>query len=144
VVFNYAYDRAVFTRFAESVLVSEEPPEVLVFDRTGNTPPLAPAHILNLWLSRRLPWGIGVGLGGRYVSSQFIAADNMYAIPAAFTMDATVTVPAGPLEGRLVLRNLTDATYYTRGLGTTSVIPGAPFAIYAGFAMRWAGPTPAR
>jgi iron complex outermembrane receptor protein len=145
VVFNYAYDRAVFTHFAESVLISEEPPEVAVFDRTGNTPPLAPAHILNLWLSRRLPWwGIGVGLGGRYVSSQFIAADNMYAIPAAFTMDATVTVPAGPLEGRLVLRNLTDATYYTRGLGTTSVIPGAPFAIYAGFAMRWSGSTPTR
>jgi iron complex outermembrane receptor protein len=140
---NYAYDRAVFTHFAESVQVSEEPPAFEVFDRSGNTPPLAPAQIVNLWLSRKLPHGIGLGVGGRYVSSQFIAADNAYAIPAVFTADAMLTVPVGPFEGRLQLRNLTDAKYYTRGLGTTSVIPAAPIAIFAGFALRWNGPAAA-
>ncbi len=144
VVLNYAYDRAVFTHFAESVLVSEEPPISTVFDRTGNTPPLAPAQIVNLWLSRRLRNGVGLGIGGRYVSSQFIAADNAYAIPAAFTADAMLRVPMGPVEGRLQLRNLTNTRTYTRGIGTTSVIPAEPFAINAGFALRWNGPAPAR
>lgn len=142
VLLAYAYDRAVFTRFAESVLVSEAPPAFVVFDRTGNTPPLAPAQIVNLWVTRRLPRGIEVSAGGRYVSKQFIAADNAFAIPGAFTADAALAVPLGPFKGRIELRNLGDTRTYTRGLGTTSVIPAAGFAAYAGFEMRWAAPPP--
>jgi iron complex outermembrane receptor protein len=142
VLLAYAYDQAVFTRFAESVLVSEAPPAFAVFDRTGNTPPLAPAHIVNLWVTRRLPRGVELSAGGRYVSKQFIAADNAFAIPGAFTADAALSVPLGPFKGRVELRNLTDARTYTRGLGTTSVIPAAGFAAYAGFAMRWTAPAP--
>lgn len=138
--FAYAYDRAVFTRFAESVLVAFVPPTFLTFDRAGNTPPLAPAQVANLWLSRRLPAGWEVGAGGRYVSRQFIAADNAFAIPGAFTVDASLSLPLGPFKGRLDLKNLFGEKTYTRGLGTTSVIPASGFAIYAGIEARFAVP----
>jgi iron complex outermembrane recepter protein len=144
VVFSYAYERAVFTRFAESVLVAFEPPTFITLDRTGNTPALAPAQIANLWLSRRLPGGLELGAGGRYVSRQFIAADNAFAIPAAFTADASLALPLGPLKARLEVKNLTDARTYTRGLGTTSVIPASGVAVYAGVEMRWTAPSLAR
>lgn len=144
VVFSYAYESAVFTRFAESVLVAFEPPTFATVDRTGNTPPLAPAQIANLWLSRRLPAGLELGLGGRYVSRQFIAADNAFAIPAAFTADASLALPLGPLKARIEVKNLTDTKTYTRGLGTTSVIPASGVAFYAGVTMRWTAPFLAR
>jgi TonB-dependent siderophore receptor len=144
VVFSYAYERAVFTRFAESVLVAFAPPTFLTVDRTGNTPALAPAQIANLWLSRRLPAGLELGVGGRYVSRQFIAADNAFAIPAAFTADASLALPLGPLKARIEVKNLTGARTYTRGLGTTSVIPASGAAVYAGVEMRWTAPSSAR
>jgi TonB-dependent siderophore receptor len=135
--FTYAYDRAVFTRFAESVLIAFVPPTFATFDRSGNTPPLAPAHIATLWLARRLPGGWELGAGGRYVSRQFVAADNAFAIPGAFTVDASLSLPLGPLKGRIDLKNLTGERTYTRGLGTTSVIPASGFAVYAGVEARW-------
>jgi TonB-dependent siderophore receptor len=144
VVFSYAYESAVFTRFAESVLVAFEPPTFATVDRTGNTPPLAPAQIANLWLSRRLPAGLELGAGGRYVSRQFIAADNAFAIPAAFTADASLALPVGPLKARIEVKNLTNTKTFTRGLGTTSVIPASGAAVYAGVTMRWTAPFQAR
>ena len=144
VVFSYAYESAVFTHFAESVLVGFEPPTFLTIDRTGNTPPLAPAQIANLWLSRRLPGGLELGAGGRYVSRQFIAADNAFVIPAAFTADASLALPLGPLKARIEVKNLTNTKTYTRGLGTTSVIPASGAAVYAGVTMRWTAPFLAR
>lgn len=144
VVFSYAYESAVFTRFAESVLVGFEPPTFVTVDRTGNTPPLAPAQIANVWLSRRLPAGLELGAGGRYVSRQFIAADNAFAIPAAFTADAALALPLGPLKARVEVKNLTNTRTFTRGLGTTSVIPASGVAVYAGVTMRWTAPFLAR
>jgi outer membrane receptor protein involved in Fe transport len=138
--FTYAYDRAVFTRFAESVLVAFVPPTFVTFDRTGKTPPLAPAHIATLWLSRGFRGGWELGAGGRYVSRQFIAADDAFAIPGAFTANASLSLPLGPFKGRIDLKNLTGARTYTRGLGTTSIIPASGFAVYAGIEARWAVP----
>lgn len=137
VLLTYAYDRAVFTRFAEQVLVAFAPPAFATIDRTGRTPPLAPAHIAGLWLARRLPGGLELGAGGRYVSRQFIAADNAFAIPGAFTADASLALPLGPWKARLDVKNLTGAKTWTRGLGTGSVIPGPGVAVYAGVEMRW-------
>jgi TonB-dependent siderophore receptor len=144
VVFSYAYERAVFTRFAESVLVGFEPPTFITVDRTGNTPALAPAQIANLWLARQLPAGLELGVGGRYVSRQFIAADNAFAIPAAFTADASLALPLGPFKARIEVRNLTDTKTYTRGLGTTSIIPASGVAVYAGVQLRWTAPSSTR
>lgn len=116
------------------------PPAFTTFDRDGNTPPLAPASIANLWLARRLPGDWELGAGCRYVSRQFIAADNAFVIPGAFTVDASLSRLLGPLKARIDLKNLTGETYYTRGLGTTSVIPASGVAIYAGIEARWSAP----
>ncbi len=78
------------------------------------------------------------------MSRQFIAADNAFAIPAAFTADASLALPLGPLKARIEVKNLTDTKTYTRGLGTTSVIPASGVAFYAGVTMRWTAPFLAR
>ncbi len=140
---SYAYNDAVLTRFREQVQVSFFPPAYATLDRAGNTPPLAPAHIANLWLTRRLPGGFEISLGGRYTSSQFIAADNAFAIPAAFTADAALSYSLGRLKAHLNAKNLTDKRTYTRGFGSTSVIPASGFALYAGIDVLWAPATDA-
>lgn len=136
-LFSYAYDDATFTRFDELALISFIPPTFATVDRAGNTLPLAPAHIANLWLTHRLPGGLELSLGGRYVSRQFIAADNAFAIPGAFTADAALSYAFGRYKGRLNLKNLTGKRTYTRGFGSTSVLPASGLAVYAGIEVRW-------
>jgi len=137
-LFSYAYNDATLTRFDELALVSFFPPTFATVDRSGNTPPLAPAHIANLWLTHRLPGGLELSLGGRYVSRQFIAADNAFAIPAAFTADAALSYQLGRFKAHLNAKNLTGKKTYTRGFGSTSVIPAPGFALSAGIEVRWA------
>ncbi|HTQ80451.1 MAG TPA: hypothetical protein VMM92_10680, partial [Thermoanaerobaculia bacterium] len=78
-------------------------------------------------------------LGGRYVSRQFIAADNAFAIPAAFTADAALAYQLGHLRAHVNLRNLTDKKTYVRGFGSASVLPASGFSLYAGLEVRWQG-----
>ena len=40
---------------------------------------------------------------------------------------------------RLNFRNLTDRDYYTRGFGSSSVIPGDPFAVYGSVELGFGG-----
>lgn len=136
-LFTYAYDDAVLTRFRERLQVSLFPPVFVTLDRTGNAMPLAPAHIASLWLTHRLPAGFEVSLGGRYTSRQFIAADNAFAIPGAFTADAALSCSLGHFKAHLNAKNLTDRKTYTRGFGSTSVIPAPGFSLYAGIDVLW-------
>jgi iron complex outermembrane recepter protein len=141
-LFSYAYDDATFTRFDELALVSFFPPTFAVVDRAGNNLPLAPEHIANLWLTRRLGDRLEASLGGRYVSRQFIAADNAFAIPAAFTADAALSYQVGRFRAHLNAKNLTGKKTYTRGFGSSSVIPAPGFGLYAGIEVRWAPSAP--
>jgi iron complex outermembrane receptor protein len=136
-LFAYAYDDAELTRFRERLQVSFIPPLFVTFDRAGNAPPLAPAHIASLWLTHRLPGGLEVSLGGRYTSRQLIAADNAFAIPGAFTADAALAYSLGRIKAHVNAKNLTDRKTYTRGFGSTSVIPARGFALYAGIDVLW-------
>jgi iron complex outermembrane receptor protein len=140
-LFSYAWNEATFTRFDELALVAFVPPTYAVVDRAGNTLPLAPAHVANLWLTRRLPGGLELSLGGRYVSRQFIAADNAFAIPGAVTADAALAYPFGRYKAHLNLKNLTGKKTFTRGFGSTSVLPASGFAAYAGIEIRWSPAT---
>ena len=71
--------------------------------------------------------GIELGLGARYVASQFIAEDNQYSIGGVLTLDASMSYRYRQATIRINARNLTDRTYETRGFGATSVIPASPF-----------------
>ncbi len=131
--FAYAYNDAELTSFTELVQVSLVPPAFLTLDRSGNAPAFAPDHVMNLWLSKDLTPRFGFGGGARYVSSQFIAEDNSFAIDGVLTFDATAFYKIGDFRLRLNLKNLTDREYYLRGFGGSSVIPAPPFTAYLGF-----------
>ena len=138
-LFSYAYTDAELTRFAELVQIGFEPPAFSVVDRSGNTPAFAPEHIASLWLSRRFGKGLGLGLGGRFLSEQLIAEDNAFELDASTTFDAALFYELGAWRLSLNLKNLSDEKYFTRGFGTTSVIPADGFALYGGveYRMGW-------
>jgi len=127
---SYAYNDAELTSFAESIVVSIAPPASIVVDRSGNKPAFAPGHLLNFWLSHDLSRSFGVAFGGRYVGSQFIAEDNLFAIDGVLTFDATAFYRFQDVTLRANFKNLTDREYFQRGFGGTSVIPAAPFSAF--------------
>jgi TonB-dependent siderophore receptor len=130
--FSYAFNDAELTRFAESIVIPQ-PPTLLVFDRSGNKPAFAPEHIFNVWASKDLTERFGVGVGARYISSQFIAEDNAFELDSVFTLDAMAFYRFGDLKLRVNLKNITDREYFQRGFGAVSVIPAPPFTAYFGF-----------
>ena len=136
VFLTYAYSSAELTRFTE--MLSVPTPTGMQFqhlDRSGNRPAFSPRHILNVWSALGFDGGIELGLGARYVGSQFIAEDNQYRIGGVLTLDASASYTYGHTTVRLNARNLTDREYETRGFGATSVIPAPPFACTPRF--RW-------
>ncbi|HET9482044.1 MAG TPA: TonB-dependent siderophore receptor [Candidatus Polarisedimenticolia bacterium] len=138
---SYAFNDAELTRFTERVPVGFDPmtfmPIFATLDRSGNTPSFAPEHILNFWVSQKFENGFGVGGGARYLSDQYIAEDNAFAIDEYVTVDAAVYYTTGPWDLSLNFWNLTDREYETRGFGSTSVIPAAPFSVFGGVQYRF-------
>ncbi len=122
---SYAYTDAELTSFSE--LVPLQPPDFVVIDRSGNRAPFAPRHLFSLWTSKRFDGGLGVALGLRALSDQFVAEDNRYSIAGYATLDAMVSYEVRRLRLRLNLRNLTGTEYATRGFGSVSAIPARPF-----------------
>lgn len=128
----YAFTDAELTRFTELIDPSfGQFPPILV-DRSGNTPPFAPRHILSLYLLKELGSGLSLGGGARYLSEQFIAPDNRFAIDGSLIFDASVAYRLDTWKLSLNLKNLTGREYETRGFGSASVLPADPFAIYLG------------
>lgn len=127
----YAFTDAEFTEFTELV-----PTQVGFdfFDRTGNMPAFAPEHMVNFWASKSFDAGFGLGLGGRYLSEQFIAAENVFAIDSAFLLDAAIWYNLGRATIQFNAKNLTDTETEMRGFGNTSVIPAAPLAVFGSVA----------
>ncbi len=131
--FSYAYNDAELTSFTELVQIAVAPPAYVTLDRSGNEPAFAPNHIMNLWLSKDITPRFGIGGGARYVSSQFIAEDNVFELDGVLTFDATAFYKLGDFKLRLNLKNVTDREYFLRGFGSSSVIPAPPFTAYFGF-----------
>lgn len=131
--FSYAYNDAELTSFAERIQISLAPPAFITLDRSGNKPAFAPEQVMNLWLSKDITPRFGIGGGARYVSSQYIAEDNVFALEDVLTFDAMAFYKIGDFRLRLNLKNLTDREYYMRGFGSSSVIPAPPFTAYFGF-----------
>ncbi|MBW2277583.1 MAG: TonB-dependent receptor [Deltaproteobacteria bacterium] len=126
----YAYTDGELTRFTEQVLVGFFPPTFATVDRSGNTPAFTPEHLLNIWLSRHYDNGFGFGLGGRWVSEQYIAEDNRFEIDAYWTVDASLFYRHGPWKVSLHGKNLTGEEYLTRGFGGASVIPAQTESVF--------------
>jgi TonB-dependent siderophore receptor len=129
----YAFTDAELTEFKEDILVpTPQGPIPQRVDRSGNTPAFAPKHILSVWTNREFGNRLGLGAGARYLSGQFIDEDNAFQIDDIFLVDAMLYYRLGNWRWSVNFKNLTDREYETRGFGSTSVLPGNPFAVYAG------------
>lgn len=125
----YAFTEPELTEFVDQI---DGAPTVQI-DRSGNVPAFAPKHILNIWTNKTFDTRLGLGLGGRYLSEQFIDEDNAYKIDAIFTLDAMLYYQIGNWRWSLNAKNLTNTEYETRGFSlfySASVLPGSPRAIY--------------
>ncbi|MCI0692354.1 TonB-dependent receptor [candidate division KSB1 bacterium] len=125
----YAFTEPELTEFIDQI---DGAPTVQI-DRSGNVPAFAPKHILNVWTNKTFGNRLGLGLGGRYLSEQFIDEDNAYKIDDIFTLDAMLYYQIGNWRWSLNVKNLTDTEYETRGFSlfySASVLPGSPRAIY--------------
>jgi TonB-dependent siderophore receptor len=129
----YALTDAELTHFADSVIT---PVGFFVTDRSGNTPPFVPRHILRLWVSKELWRGLGVAAGLHALSEQFVGEDNRYRIDGYATVDAAVSYDFGRVRLAVNLKNLTGTEYETRGFGGVSAIPGRPFEALARIDLR--------
>jgi iron complex outermembrane receptor protein len=136
----YAYTDAELTNFTERVIVGFDPgtgqPIEATVDRSGNTPAFVPKNLLNLWLSKTLRNGLGIGGGARFIGEQYVAEDNEGQIDSALVFDATVFYDFSSVRLSVNFKNLTDEEYEVRGFGSTSVIPADPFSVFVGARFR--------
>jgi len=122
----YAFTSAELTSFAEIVPL---PQGFIVLDHSGHVPAFAPRHIASLWGTASLGHGFSLAAGLRYVSEQFVAADNRNSIEGYAVADAALFYARGRARVAVHLRNLTSTEYATRGFGSDSAIPGRPFEL---------------
>lgn len=134
-IFTYAYTNSKMSEFNEIVTIGVDNsgrPMTAVVDRSGNSASFAPQNIVSFWHNREIGQVGGFGAGVRYVSSQYIAEDNIYKIDGYVTFDAMVYYQLGKTRWQFNLKNISSSKYEMRGFGGYSVIPAPPFSIHAG------------
>ena len=130
---SYALSNARLTRFAELIPVFTQTGVTFqLADRSGNRAAFSPRHIFNGWTAKGFDNGLELGLGARFVASQYIAEDNQFQIRDVLTLDASVSYVYRQLQFRINAKNFTNQEYETRGFGSASVIPANPFGVYCG------------
>ena len=76
----------------------------------------APQHVVNYWVSYRLPFqnlkGIGFGFGGNYVSESYLNSSNTYTIPSYQTINATVFYQKEKWKLGFKLNNINNEKYW--------------------------------
>ncbi|MFC3376973.1 TonB-dependent receptor [Rugamonas sp. CCM 8940] len=94
----------------------------------GKRPTLTPRHSANLWLSKALGQGFGVGAGVNYVGDRFANPGNTVTLPSFVTADAMAYYRSGKVELQLNAQNLFDREYIVAGHGSSKNLnlPGAP------------------
>jgi outer membrane receptor protein involved in Fe transport len=130
---SYGFTDSELTSFSDLVFTQTG---FQVFDRSGNTPPFVPRHLLNLWVSKEWDSGLGVAGGLRTVSRQFVGEDNRYTIDGYAVVDAAVSYRRGRARFAVNVKNLTGSEYETRGFGGVSAIPARPFEVLARIDLR--------
>lgn len=126
-----AYRGSQESRFAASANVAFTRSRIAEYvdDATGQTyrdvePLLTPGIVANNRISFAPTRSTWIHVDGRYVGSSFLAntADSRFVLPAAYTMDGTLTMDFGAHSLLLQLRNLGDRRAYAAGYtdGSTS------------------------
>jgi catecholate siderophore receptor len=94
----------------------------------GKRATLTPRHSANVWLTKALGNGLGVGAGVNYVSDRFANAGNTVTLPAYTTVDAMAYYRIGGVDLQLNLMNAFNRKYIVAGHGANGNLnlPGAP------------------
>jgi iron complex outermembrane receptor protein len=126
-----AYRGAQESRFAASANVAFTRSRIAEYvdDATGQAyrdvePLLTPGFVANNRISFAPTRSTWIHVDGRYVGSSFLAntGDSRFVLPAAYTMDGTLTMDFGAHSVLVQLRNLSDRRAYAAGYsdGSTS------------------------
>lgn len=94
----------------------------------GKRPTLTPRHSANLWVTKALGNGFGVGGGLNYVGARYADPLNTVTLPGYTTVDAMAYYRMGPWDLQLKLNNLLDRRYIVSAHGSVAHLnlPGAP------------------
>lgn len=94
----------------------------------GKRPTLTPRQSANLWLTKALGNGFGLGGGVNYVGERFANPGNTVTLPGYTTFDAMGYYRSKGFDVQLNLMNLFDRNYIVSGHGSSPNLnlPGAP------------------
>lgn len=94
----------------------------------GKRPTLTAKHSANLWVTKALGHGFGLGGGLNYVGARFANPGNTVTLPGYMTVDAMAYYRMGAWDVQLKLNNLLDRRYIVSGHGSSPNLnlPGAP------------------
>ena len=94
----------------------------------GKRPTLTPRHSANLWLTKALGHGFGLGGGLNYVGARFANPGNTVTLPGYTTVDVMAYYRMRNWDVQLKLNNLLDRQYIVAGHGSSPNLnlPGAP------------------
>ncbi|MFP5390151.1 MAG: TonB-dependent receptor [Gammaproteobacteria bacterium] len=97
----------------------------------GKRPTLTPVHSANLWASKALAGGFGVGGGVNYVGERFANPGNTVRLPSYVTADLLGFYRAGHVDVQVNVTNLFDRAYIVAGHGSAPNLnlPGAPRSV---------------
>ncbi len=91
--------------------------EALQTIRAGNQLRFAPKNSANFWVNYDFQIaklkGIGLGLGGNHVGSNYTNSSNTFELPAYTTLDGTIYYQAKKVRIGFNLNNITDELYFT-------------------------------
>jgi iron complex outermembrane receptor protein len=117
VLVNYALNDAVVSKSSNEAEV-------------GSPKPNAPRHQGNLWtkyvVGRGRLAGLGLGLGGNFVSERVPSLNREQRLPAYALLNAAVYYNLNKFLISLNLNNLTDKVHWVGGYDYIRLFPGAP------------------
>ncbi|NHZ63212.1 TonB-dependent receptor [Massilia genomosp. 1] len=97
----------------------------------GKRPTLTPVHSGNVWLTKTLGNGFGVGGGVNAVGERFANPGNTVSLPGYATIDAMAYYRQGKVDIQVNAMNLADRQYIVAGHGSNGNLnlPGAPRSV---------------
>ncbi|SCB07234.1 TonB-dependent receptor [Cupriavidus alkaliphilus] len=99
----------------------------------GKRATLTPRHSGNVWVTKDLGHGFGIGGGLNLVGPRFANLGNTVTLPGYVTADAMAWYRRGAFEAQLNVYNLFDKGYIVSAHGTNANLnmPGAPRSVMA-------------
>jgi iron complex outermembrane receptor protein len=119
VILNYAYNVAELSDAGD-----------LDKDLIGRQKPNAPRNQGNFWtkymFKNKALRGLGIGVGGNYVTERFVSLNKTQTIPGYELLNAALYYRIDKFQIQFNLNNVLDKTYWVGGYDYVRLFPGAP------------------